>query len=110
MWSYIRFMFWATLWIPIWLVTVPFKGKKNNCANWALNKWDEEGGYLCFRWCLHNKYRWIRWPHFMWLPKEYHQQLRHIVPIEKKGETHSLPAPWFDYIELRGDRKGRWEN
>ena len=93
------------------MVTRPFKKKnEDNCLNWALDKWDDEGGYLVFRWCRHNKFPWIKWPHFMWLPKEHHIHLIHIVPIEKEGETHPFPSPWFDYEELHGDDKSIKEN
>lgn len=46
----------------------------------------------------------------MWLPKEHHHHLRHIVPIEKEGDTHAFPCPWFEYEELQGDDKNNPEN
>ena len=110
MWSYIKFMMWAMLWIPIWCVTRPFKGRKDNCLNWAINQWDKEGGYLVIRWCRHNKWSWINWPHFMWMSDEFHANIRHIIPIEESGDRHSIPCPWFKYEERHGDKKDDVEN
>lgn len=103
-------MFWTILWIPVWIITRPFKGKKDNCLNWALNKWDTDGGYLVIRWCRHNKCTWLQWPHFMWMSEEHNKHIQHIVPEEPLDATHSIPYPWFTYKHVEGDDYKTTEN
>lgn len=106
MWTFVKIIIWGILWYPVWLVTLPLKGKKNNCLIWALDKFDEEDGYLCIRWCRSNKIPFIKWPHFLWLPEEHHEYLQHIVPAgEVQGEEHKLPVPWFPVEHRMGDPK-----
>lgn len=42
---------------------------KSNCISWAVNRVKSHGGYLVVRWTRMNKWKWIRWPHVLWLPK-----------------------------------------
>lgn len=108
MWSYIKIILWEIAFAPIWFITYPFRGKRDNCLMWALDKWDNEGGYIAIRWCRHSKYRWIRWPHFLWLPDEYGKYLQHIVP--ENEEEHRVPHPWFDPVLKHGDDNDTIEN
>lgn len=104
MWSYAKFVFWVLIWIPVWCVTVPFRGNKDNCANYAVTKWDKEGGYLVIRWCRSNKVKWVQWPHFLWLDAKYHRRLEHIIPKDQKHmDKHTIPSPWFEPRVVHGD-------
>ncbi len=110
MWSYIKVVLWQIAFAPVWLLTVWFKKDKTNCLEWALDKWDTEGGYLVVRWCRHNKYPMIRWPHFLWLPDEHGVHLQHLVPSRKKNKKRRLPQPWFHGVVMRGDNEDTVEN
>lgn len=104
MWTFVKIIIWGLAWFPCWLVTLAWRGTKDNCLVWALNKFDAEGGYLVIRWCRSNKIPFVKWPHFLWLPEEHHVHLRHIVPADEHGgEEHKLPVPWFAYEERQGD-------
>lgn len=106
MWTFVKIVIWGIVWYPCWLLTLPLRKNKDNCLIWALNKFDNEGGYLVIRWCRSNKFPAIKWPHFLWLPAEHHQHLEHIVPSgETGGEEHKLPVPWFDPEWRQGDDK-----
>lgn len=50
---------------------------KTNCLAWAWRRWRlNPGSYLVIRWTRHNRWRWLRWPHFLWRPKNcpHHQR------------------------------------
>lgn len=110
MWSYIKIVLWEIAFAPVWLLTVLFKGNRTNCLSWALEKWDKDGGYLVVRWCRHNKFQWIRWPHFLWLDEKYGKYLIHAVPASDTDEKHSIPCPWFTAKIKRGDDGETVEN
>ena len=104
MWTFVKIICWGLLWFPVWLVVLPFKKNKDNCLVWALHKFNTEGGYICIRWCRSNRFSFIKWPHFLWLPPEHHIKLQHVVPVNTiNGEEHKLPNPWFVPEHRYGD-------
>jgi len=103
-WTFVKIVIWGLIWFPCWLVTLPFKQDRDNCLIWTLKKFDEEGGYICIRWCRSNKIPAIKWPHFLWLPPDHNNKLQHIVPADEVGgEEHKLPVPWFEPEFREGD-------
>lgn len=110
MWSYLKVLIWGALWYPIWLLTLAFRGGRDNCLTYALRKWDSEGGYLVIRWCRSNRVKWIKWPHFLWLSERWHRRLEHVIPDKEHTEKHTLPRPWFEPRVVHGDPKeDGWE-
>ncbi len=104
MWSYLKVLAWGFAWYPVWLITLPFKQNRDNCLTYALKKWDKEGGYLVIRWSRSNRFRYVRWPHFLWLDYRWHTRLEHIIPEQEfKGQKHTLPKPWFTPRVVHGD-------
>jgi len=114
MWIFVKLVLWGMLWIPIWLFTLPFKGKKENCLTWAVKQWKNKGGYLVIRWCRSNRLKWIRWPHLLWLDEKYNRHLQHIVPDGELFEAGNyFPRPWFEPKVRVGDfksiAKSKWD-
>lgn len=71
---------------------------------WAFKQWDHSGGYLVIRWCRSYKYEWLRWPHFLWLPGDKHQELEHVIPNDDTALTKkTIPQPWFHPVRVKGD-------
>jgi hypothetical protein len=117
MWSFIKLMIWGLIWTPAWVATTILrntakKPRLDNCLSWALRKWDEEGGYLVIRWCRLNRVPWVRWPHFLWLPPQNHEELRHFVPRgdSLEQERRVFPDAWFIGKIQKGDDKDVMEN
>ena len=111
MWSYAKLTIWGIMWLILWVSTTIIRKNKENCLTWAIRKWDTEGGYLVIRWCRHNKLRWIRWPHFLWLAEEHEQYLEHVIPPKDSyDEYHTIPSPWFTPRHVKGDKKSVKEN
>jgi hypothetical protein len=52
----------------------------------------------------------MRWPHFLWLPEDQNEQLRHFLPRDEKHDEVLLPAPWFEGYIQKGDPKDISEN
>lgn len=102
-----KLIFWFVLWIPTYYITVWFKKKgQENCMTWAVSQWDKEGGYLVVRWCRSARHSWFRWPHFLWLPADKHQDLEHVIPVNCDHlEKKHIPNPWFDPQHIRGDEE-----
>jgi hypothetical protein len=70
---------------------------------WAVDKFDNDGGYLVIRWCRTSNHR-FKWPHFLWLPADKHQHLQHVVPQDIENFSKKMiPSPWFDPQKLHGD-------
>lgn len=105
MWSYARITVWAIVWLIIWFFIVPFRRKRDNCLTWAMRKYDEEGGYLVIRWARTSRWKWLRWPHFLWLPPDKHKELQHCIPKEDAHTEKSVPTPWFDSEIKQGDEE-----
>lgn len=110
MWSYFKLIAWGVAWFVAWAVTFPWRRGRENCLTWAVNKWDKEGGYLVIRWCRHNKFPFVKWPHFLWLEEKHHNHLEHVIPKEGIGEYHILPNPWFEPEHKKGDSHKIKEN
>lgn len=102
MWSYAKLTIWACLWFLLWILLIPIRKGRQNCLTYALERWDKEGGYLCIRWCRSNKFRLIKWPHFMYLEQKYHKYIVHAVPNEDIQEC--IPTPWFKPKIKIGDK------
>jgi hypothetical protein len=101
--SLLKLLFWGLLWIVIGTITSPFKKKGHeNCLTWAMKKWEQEDGYLVIRWCRSSNHN-FKWPHFLWLPLDKHQDLQHVVPSIDNPQKKSIPEPWFDPKHLQGD-------
>lgn len=104
MWSYIKVIVWGTIWLLVWIIMVPLRGNRQNCLSWAIEKWDQEGGYLVMRWCRSNRSQWIMWPHFLWLPEDKHHQLEHVIPVPEQDDAAQIvPKVWFDHVHMVGD-------
>lgn len=115
MWSFLKLVAWGVLWTPFWLVTAVFRKlikrpRLDNCLSWALRKWTSEGGYLVIRWCRSNKITFIRWPHFLWLPPDKHQELKHFIPKVENQHLRFVPDPWFEGKIQTGDSENIIEN
>ncbi len=113
--SLVRLVFWGTLWLVAWIATTIVRGltkqpRLDNCLTWALRRWDEKGGYLVVRWCRSSTFHWMRWPHFLWLPEEKHQELRHFLPRDDDGSPDLWPDPWFEGYVQTGDDEDVREN
>jgi hypothetical protein len=104
------------MWIPGWIITTIIrktrkKPRLDNCLTWALRKWDKEGGYLVIRWCTSAKYPWMRWPHFMWLSSQYHEELRHFIPRDDVAKPERvIPALFFQGKVVRGEHEENVDN
>ena len=113
--TFVRLLLWGIMWLPAWIITIAVrsiyrKPKVDNCLSWSIRKWDTHGGYLVIRWCQSNKLKFLRWPHFMWLPAQYHQELRHYIPKSEDSNKHMFPAPFFEGKIQRGDDDTGVEN
>ncbi len=105
--SYLRLALWAILWSIVWPIMKIVKKKgEHNCLTWAFNEWEEKEGYLVIRWCRSRRFRWIRWPHFLFLDQEHHDLLRHYMPNDvSKINKRLIPDLWFEGTERLGDPK-----
>lgn len=108
MWSFFKLMIWGLIWLPAWVATelnraITKKPRVDNCLSWAVRRWDEEDGYLVIRWCRSNSVKWIKWPHFLWLPLDQHQELRHFVPKNEDQGQRVFPDAWFSGKVQKGD-------
>jgi hypothetical protein len=112
--SFIKLLVWGILWLPAWVVAktaqqLQKRQSRDNCLSWALRKWNTHGGYLVIRWCRSNRVAWIKWPHFLWLPPDFHADLRHYVPRDE-ADRHVLPSPLFVGRVQQGDPPTTLEN
>lgn len=115
MWTFIQLLIWGIIWAPAWIVTIIIrhitkKPRVDNCLSWAVRRWEDEGGYLVIRWCRSNKISWIQWPHFLWLPPDKHQEVRHFLPKTDDQELHYFPDAWFEGKVQKGDDEEYIEN
>jgi len=103
--SYLRLAFWTIFWLVVWPLVLPFKKRgQHNCVTWAMDEWDKDDGYIVIRWCRSSKFRWLRWPHFLYLDKENNEQLRHLLPTDDSKLTKRVvPDMWFTGKERVGD-------
>lgn len=113
--SLLRLIFWGGLWLIAWAFTtvlrkITKRPRLDNCLTWALRRWDEDDGYLVIRWCRSARFRWMKWPHFLWLPVNADSELRHLMPRDDDNELHVLPAPWFEGKIVKGDPPDIMEN
>ena len=105
MWSFFKMIVWGILWFLLGLVFIMIrKTNEDNCLTWAMREMDEKGGYLVIRWARSARWRWLKWPHFLWLDDKHEQHLRHFIPHDKDNADRYFPKPWFKgYIKL-GDK------
>lgn len=106
--SLIRLVFWGVLWLVAWAVVSLIRFFKktprlDNCLTWSLRKWDQDGGYLVIRWARSSQYRWMRWPHFLWLDINDHENLRHFIPKKQDQGMRFIPDIWFNGKVQKGD-------
>lgn len=101
--SYVRLVVWATIWLILWLVITPIRRKRHNCITYAIDRWDNDGGYLVIRWCRNSKLKWLRWPHFSYLAPEHHIHLEHAQ--SSNTDPRIVPQFWFDPIVKHGDEE-----
>ena len=105
MWSFFKMIVWGIMWFFVGTITLFFaKRNQNNCLVWAMEKMDDEGGYLVIRWCRSSKWNWLRWPHFLWLEEKHHEHLQHYVPDDHGNSEKSIPEPWFNGHVKHGDK------
>lgn len=103
-WNYFRLAAWGNIWLILWILSSPFRKKRENCLTWALKKQAEKGGYIVVRWARTDKvWGWARHPHFAWLPQDFHVGTQHYVPDEVTPNETMLPAFWFDGEIKQGD-------
>ena len=110
MWAFFQLMVWGLVWLLTWPTVTLYrkiakKPRLDNCLTWAIRRWQEEEGYLVIRWCRSNKVSWIRWPHFMWLPMDKHQDLKHFIPLEWDQRYHMFPKAFFEGKIVTGDEE-----
>lgn len=109
MWSYCKIIIWGVIWLLVWIICTPFRHKRDNCLTWAIEKWEQEGGYLVIRWCRTGKF--IAWPHFLWLPEQKHRHLQHAIPVEEEDDDlRTVPKVWFNCRLIQGDPENVKEN
>ena len=103
--SYIRLALWTIFWLLVWPPLQLFRKKgQHNCVTWAINEWDTKEGYLVIRWCRSSRYKWLRWPHLLFLDQEQQEHLRHFLPDDtSKVDKQVIPDMWFDGTEKIGD-------
>ncbi len=103
--SYLRLALWILFWTIIWPIMQLFrKDGQHNCVTWALKEWeDKEDGYIVIRWCRSSRFKWLRWPHLLYLDQEHNDKLRHFLPSSSKIDKKIVPAIWFDGTERIGD-------
>ena len=115
MWSFVQILIWGIF----WAITGPIvafarrcgkKPRRDNCLTWAVRRWDQEGGYIVLRWSRGNKYKWLRWVHFLWLPADKHQDLVHFIPKVDDQYFKALPEMYFDGKVRKGDNEDEIEN
>jgi len=105
MWSFFKLIMWGVGWFFVGTVTLFFaKRNQNNCLVWAMEKMDDDGGYLVIRWCRSNKFKILKWPHFLWLDGKYQKYLEHYIPNDEDHTEKSIPEPWFDGHVKNGDK------
>ena len=110
-------LMWGLGWYWIWFWTWPFRRGRHNCLTWAVDKWNNDDGYLVIRWSRRHRHDFFRHPHFLWLDKEHHTLLEHVIPppeemVNEDGskKTHVIPRPWFDPQHTIGDPEDILEN
>jgi len=104
--SFIRLALWILFWSIVWPIMQLFRKKgQHNCVTWALNEWEEkEDGYIVIRWCRSSRFKWLRWPHLLFLDQENNDKLRHFLPNDSsKIDKKVIPDIWFDGTEATGD-------
>lgn len=102
---YFRLAFWTLFWSLLWPIMQIFRKKgQHNCITWAINEWEQKDGYIVIRWCRSSKYSWLRWPHFLFLDQEHHENLRHFLPDDTSDlDKKLIPDMWFHGTEKSGD-------
>ena len=107
--SLLRLALWTIFWLLLWPPMQFFRKKgQHNCVTWAINEWDTKEGYIVIRWCRSSKFKWLRWPHFLFLDQEHFKHVRHFVPNNRaKVKNEIVPALWFDGHEKQGDPPDR---
>lgn len=111
--SFIRLALWILFWSIVWPIMQLFrKNGQHNCVTWALNEWeDNKDGYIVIiRWCRSSKFKWLRWPHLLFLDQENNDKLRHFLPDSSKNDKKIVPDIWFDGTEKVGDPDNTKEN
>ena len=105
MWSLFKLNLWACVWMIVWIIVKPFMKNKHNCLTWAIQQWDRHGGYLALRWGRTARFKWLVWPHFMWIPPYHHDIVQHYIPLKDPDTVKVLPAPYFKGRAVIGDRE-----
>lgn len=109
--SYTKVLIWGIIWLFVWIISTPFRHRRDNCLSWAIEKWERDGGYLVIRWCRTSKHSWMTWPHFLWLPEDKHHDLQHAIPVEEQDDDERLvPKLWFNPRFIQGDPEDVREN
>lgn len=72
---------------------------RNNCLLWALKRWKNDGGYLCFRTSRHN--HWFIRMHVLWHPPKPNKYFEHFAP--DKEDLGKFPSPLFKGKITKGD-------
>ncbi len=112
MWQYTRLVAWSIFWLVLWPILRLTRGRgEDNCVTWAMDRVDQEGGYLVIRWTRSTKYQWIIWPHFLYLPADKHEVLEQWVPKDDEHATSAMvPRMWFEGEIEYGDSDDVKEN
>lgn len=110
MWSFAKLVGWGVLMIIIWPIVAFLrycrkKPRVDNCVTWSVRRWEEQpGSYLVIRWCRSSRTD-MKWPHFMWMNKEFDQHMKHFVPLNDDQDTKFLPALFFEGKVVTGDNE-----
>lgn len=115
MWAFVKLVGWGLILLVIW----PYievkrrlmrKPRIDNCVTWAVRRWNENPeSYLVIRWCRSSRTD-MKWPHFLWLPADKNEDMKHFLPLEDQQETKFIPDAFFPGKVVTGDRKDEIEN
>ncbi len=110
MWSFIKLWLWGAIWLLTWPCITVYRllrrrPRVDNCFTWAVRRWQErEDGYLVIRWCRSSRTG-MKWPHFLFLEKEQHQNMKHFLPLIEDQEYKFLPDAFFEGKIVTGDNE-----
>ena len=114
MWSFFKLMVWGIIWLITWPCVTLYRHirkrpRVDNCFTWAIRQWQNNDGYLVIRWCRSSKTN-VKWPHFLWLDIDDHENLRHFLPLRENQEHKYFPDAFFEGRVRTGDPKENIEN
>lgn len=99
--THIRLLLWSSVALIVFALIAPLRRGRHNCMTWAISEFERDGGYLVIRWCRSSRFKFLSWPHFLYLPKKHHVVLlQYTTPGTRKTV---LPRPFFKGEIVQGD-------